>query len=167
LNAIAQVREQFPNIVLFIAGRPQGFRGNEYLEELHSLAKGLDVTDKVRFDTRFIPEDEVHIYFSASTLLLIPYTDSVGASGPIHSYAGYGVPILASDVGFHNRESLGGNLFLFKSGESESLARMLIDVLNQPSAMDDISRKQIQYARQEDWSLAARRTIQHYRKTLL
>jgi hypothetical protein len=39
--------------------------------------------------------------------------------------------------------------------------------LNQPSAMEDISRKQIQYARQEDWPLAARRTIRNYRKTLL
>ncbi|MHA2353656.1 MAG: glycosyltransferase [Candidatus Thorarchaeota archaeon] len=166
LKAVAQIREQFPDIVLLIAGRPQGFRGDDYLEDLHSLAKELHVTDVVRFDTRFIPEDEVPIYFSASTLLLIPYTESVGASGPIHNYAGYGVPIVASDVGFHNKESLGGSLFLFKSGDSTSLATTLTEILNTPGVLEDISRKQIEYAKREDWTLAARRTIRHYQKTL-
>jgi glycosyltransferase involved in cell wall biosynthesis len=167
MKAIAQMRERFPNIMLLIAGRPQGFRGEEYLEELHSLVEELQLTDFVRFDTRFIPDDEVPSYFYASTLLLIPYTKSVGASGPIHDYAGYGVPIVASDVGFHNKESLGGNILLFESGDSNSLAKTLIDALSQPSPMDDISRRQIQYAKQEDWSLAAIRTIRHYQKTLL
>jgi glycosyltransferase involved in cell wall biosynthesis len=125
------------------------------------------MADQVRFDTRFIPEEEVPIYFSASTLLLIPYTESVGASGPIHNYAGYGVPIVASDVGFHNRESLGGNLFLFKPSDSSSLAQTLINVLNEPNVLDDISRKQIEFARHEDWKLAVKRTIHHYHKTLL
>jgi glycosyltransferase involved in cell wall biosynthesis len=166
MQAVAQMKEDFPDIMLLIAGRPQGFRGDEYLEDLHSLAKELDVTDIVRFDTRFIPDEEVPIYFSASIILLIPYTESVGASGPIHNYAGYGVPIVASDIGFHTKESLGGNLFLFKAGDADSLAAKLIDVLNRPGALNDISRKQIQYAKQEDWSLAARRTIHHYGKTL-
>ncbi|MHA2021803.1 MAG: glycosyltransferase, partial [Candidatus Thorarchaeota archaeon] len=167
LRAIPLLKEQFPEISFLIAGRPQGFRGGEYLKELQSLARELNITDNVRFDSRFIPDDEVSTYFSASTLLLIPYSQSVGASGSIHNYAGYGVPIVASDAGFHNRESLGGNLYLFKSRDSNSLAKTLIEILNEPSAMDDISRRQIQYAKQEDWSLAARRTIRHYRKTLL
>lgn len=167
LRAVSLLKKQLPEITLLIAGRPQGFRGDEYLKELQSLVKELNIEDSVRFDSRFIPDEEVSTYFSASTLLLIPYSQSVGASGPIHNYAGYGVPILASDAGYHNRESLGGHLFLFKSGDSNSLARTLIDILNEPSAMNDISRKQIQYAKQEDWSLAAKRTIRHYGKTLL
>jgi glycosyltransferase involved in cell wall biosynthesis len=167
LKAIVHMKDQFPDIALLIAGRPQGLRGDEYLEELHKLANDLQVTDKVHFDTRFIPEEEVPIYFSASTLLLIPYTESIGASGPIHNYAGYGVPIVASDAGFHNRESLGGNLVLFKSGNSDSLAQTLIDLLNQPDVLDDIGQKQVQYAKHENWRLAVDRTIRNYQRTML
>ncbi|MHA2302851.1 MAG: glycosyltransferase [Candidatus Thorarchaeota archaeon] len=166
LRAIAQLKEKYPDIVLLVAGRPQGFRGDEYLKDLQSLAKDLDITNNVRFDIRFIPREEVPTYFSASTILLSPYTESVGASGPIHNYAGFGVPIVASDVGFHNRESLGGNLFLFKSGDPNSLVRTLTDVLIDPNALDEIIQRQIQYAKQETWSLAAKRTVRHYRKTL-
>jgi glycosyltransferase involved in cell wall biosynthesis len=166
LKAVAQMRAQFPDVVLLIAGRPQGFRRGEYLEELKILANDLELKDNVRFDTRFIPEEEISTYFSASTLLLIPYTESVGASGPIYNYAGYGVPIVASDAGFHNKESLGGNLYLFKAGNSDSLSAKLKEVLEHPSALNEISRKQIQYARKENWKMAAKRTLHNYRKTI-
>ena len=165
-RAIASLKEEFPDIMLLIAGRPQGFRGAEYLEELHEMAKDLEVTNNIRFDTRFIEDDEVPIYFAASSLLLIPYTESMGASGPIHNYAGYGVPIVASDAGFHNAESLDGNLFLFRSGDSVALAKKLTEVLDSPEAMSAVSQKQIEYARRENWSLAAKRTIRYYLRTL-
>ncbi len=73
-----------------------------------------------RFDAKFIPEEMVPVYFSAALAILISYTESVGASGPIHSYAGYGVPIVAADVGYHLRESMGGHITaaenLYKAG---------------------------------------------------
>ncbi|MFX1263561.1 MAG: glycosyltransferase, partial [Promethearchaeota archaeon] len=69
-------------------------------------------------------------------------------------------------AGLHNRESLGGNILLFKSGNTDSLADTLIGMLSKPSAMAAISQKQIQYAKRENWSLAAARTIRHYHKTL-
>jgi glycosyltransferase involved in cell wall biosynthesis len=167
LRAISIVRETFPDVALLVAGTPQGIAGDRYLKQLRNMVRELGIEDSVRFDAQFIPNKKVPAYFSASKLLLVPYTESVGASGPIHNYAGYGVPIVVSDAGFHNRESLGGNLFLFKSADPKSLAETLMDALSHPSAMEEISRKQIQFAKRENWSLATIRTVRHYRKTLL
>jgi glycosyltransferase involved in cell wall biosynthesis len=166
LSSMARVKEKFPDVALLVAGRPQDAMGGRYLKKLHRIVRELGIEEVVRFDTHFIPDDEVSKYFSASTLLLVPYTESVGASGPIHNYANYGIPIVASDAGLHNRESLGGNILLFKSGDADALADTLIEILSKPSLMNDISQKQIQYAKKENWSLAAVRTIRHYHKTL-
>ncbi|MFW9799924.1 MAG: glycosyltransferase [Candidatus Thorarchaeota archaeon] len=166
VRAMVQIKEALPDVVLLIAGRPQSIEGRRQLDEIHSLVLQLDLQTVVRFDTRFIPEEEVPGYFDASTLLLVPYTESVGASGPIHGYAGYGVPILASDAGYHNRESLGGNLFLFRAGDPNDLSKKLIEVLSSPELRTTISKKQLEYVRRETWNLAAMRTLRNYKKTL-
>jgi glycosyltransferase involved in cell wall biosynthesis len=166
LRAIEIVRRKKPEILLLVAGRPQGFDSDRYMIELQNLISKLNLTENVRFDTRFIPDDEVPDYFAASTVLLIPYTESVGASGPIHNYAGYGVPILASDVGYHNRDTVGGNLFLFKAGNAEDLAQKLEVILANPELAHKMSRGQVEYARGEGWNVAGERTLSYYKKTL-
>ncbi len=166
VRAIDQVRKKWPKVLLLIAGRPQGFDSENYFKEIKRLTADLQLEDNVRFDSRFIPDDEVPDYFAASSILLVPYTESVGASGPIHNYAGYGVPILASDVGYHNRDSLGGNLFLFKPGSVSDLARKLESILAKPEEVKEIKKRQIEYALREDWKSAGRRTIRWYLKTL-
>lgn len=166
LRALDKVRVTNPDVLLLIAGRPQGFDSDTYMQELRNLCRELNLSENVRFDNRFIPDDEVPDYFAASAILLIPYTESVGASGPIHNYAGYGVPILASDVGYHNRDSVGGNLFLFKAGDVDDLAKKLIEVLENPEEAQRMSQDQVAYARRETWELAGRRTLSHYYRTM-
>jgi glycosyltransferase involved in cell wall biosynthesis len=166
IRAINQIREKWPKVTLLIAGRPQGFDAEGYFDEIKKLVIELELKDNVRFDSRFIPDSEVPDYFAASRILLVPYTESVGASGPIHNYAGYGVPILASDIGYHNRDSLGGNLFLFQPGSVHDLAMKLQDILAHPEKAKEVQRKQKEYAQREDWKLAGVRTLRWYQKTL-
>ncbi|MFX1369499.1 MAG: glycosyltransferase [Promethearchaeota archaeon] len=166
IRAINQVRRKLPKVLLLIAGRPQGFDSGNYFKEIKKITADLELEDNVRFDSRFIPDYEVPDYFAASSILLVPYTESVGASGPIHNYAGYGVPILASDVGYHNRDSLGGNLFLFKPGSVSDLARKLEKILTKPEETKEVQKRQIEYTQRENWKLAGQRTIRWYLKTL-
>jgi glycosyltransferase involved in cell wall biosynthesis len=166
LKAMALLRENFADTLLLVAGRPQTVGGERYISDLRNLVSRLNLENSVHFDTRFIPEKEVPAYFAASTLLLVPYSESVGASGPIHVYAGYGIPIVASDAGFHNRESLGGNLILFRAGDSEHLAMKLAKVLSSPELRKKLSELQRAYAHRETWDLAVERTLRNYQKTL-
>ena len=166
IKAMKQIRDSLPNTIMLIAGTPQDREGMIYLRELLKLTTQLSLDDHVRFDTEFIPEERVHIYFSAASAILFPYTESVGASGPIHNYAGYGIPIVAADVGYHMRESIGGNILLFKTGDSKSLAKKLEEILSDDSLATRLGQSQVSYAKKETWRRAASRTVEYYKRVL-
>jgi len=166
LAAMNKLRTSVPDSLLLIAGTPVDKDGAQYRRELKEAASRFSVSEHIRFDTRFILEEEMHLYISAASVLLLPYVESVGASGPAHRLAGYGVPIVASDVGYHMRECLGGRLILFKAGDSEDLADRLEHVLCDSSFAKITGQSLRQYAETETWGAAVERTLANYYSTL-
>jgi glycosyltransferase involved in cell wall biosynthesis len=161
-----QIRNSLPNAIMLIAGTPQDREGLIYLQELQEQTKRLSLDDHVRFDTAFIPEERVPVYISAASVILFPYTESVGASGPIHNYAGYGIPLVAADVGYHMRESIGGNVLLFNNSDSKSLVKRLEEILSDDSLATKLGQSQVSYAQKETWRRAASRTVEYYKRAL-
>jgi len=166
LRAMEQIRELIPDAMMVIAGTPLDRDGVAYLHELHRLAKDLSLDQCVRFRTKFIPEEEVRLYFSCASVVVVPYTQSIGASGPIHNYAGYGVPIVASDAGHHAKESIGGNAVVFRHGDFADLASKVVQILTDAQLAERIREKQMAYARKETWELAAKRTLRIYQRVM-
>ena len=166
IEAMKHVREKVPEAILLVAGKAKDEDGRRYLKELKDLCRKEQLGENVKFESQFISVERVPYYFCASSIILAPYTESVGASGPIHNSAGYGVPIVASDVGLHMRESIGGNLVLFKSEDSQDLAAKIIEVLTAREKARKIGERQARYAEKESWNLAANRTLEYYRTTL-
>jgi glycosyltransferase involved in cell wall biosynthesis len=46
----------------------------------------------------YIAEDEVPAYLTAADLLVLPYRDSLAASGPMSDALAYGLPVIGSEV---------------------------------------------------------------------
>ncbi len=166
LHAMARIAREHPSSLLLVAGSPLGKDGAAYLREMKQLVRTQGLDEVVRFDTAFIPSELVPLYFAASRIILLPYDESVGASGPAHNYAGYGVPIVAADVGLHMRETLGGNIVLFKNHDPADLARKVTELLDDPDRCSEIGRALHAYSERETWVVAAERTIENYRVTL-
>ncbi len=166
IRAIMKLRDEIPEVMLIIAGKPQDEQGMVYMSELVALVDDFKLSDNVRFDTRFIPEADVPLYYASSSLVLVPYTDSVGVSGPVHNYAILGTPFILSDAGYHNEEVLGGDVVLFESGNAEDLARKMQILLTDKSRRLELAKRQMQYALSEGWDLAVLRTLRNYRVTL-
>jgi glycosyltransferase involved in cell wall biosynthesis len=166
LNAMSIVKESVPSALLLIAGKPLDEEAENYLLQLKEISRKLNLQNFVRFDSEFIPDLQIPAYFGGSVIVLVPYTESVGASGPIHNYAGYGVPILASDVGYHMKESLNHSVVTFKSEDPEDLAEKLIHLLNDEGLRQELGQKISEYSKKETWSVAAVRTIGHYKKII-
>jgi glycosyltransferase involved in cell wall biosynthesis len=166
IEAMQTLRVLIPDSHLVIAGRTKYEEDEKYLADLKSLRSELKLDDHVRFDPRFIPEEEIPYYLSAASAILVPYTESVGTSGPVHNFAAYGTPVVAADVGHHMPEMLGGSLVLFKSGNSQDLAHSLEKILSDREYASEIGKKHREYAKQETWQVAARRTIRNYKETL-
>ena len=166
IKAISLIRNQYPTICLVIAGQAKDKESKQYLRELESLIQQLSLEDNVRIDNQFIPDDQISQYIQSASILLMPYTESIGASAPIHNFAAYGIPILASDVGYHMRESLGGSLLLFQNRNPQDLAEKLTLILSNESLAREIGLKHAEYASKTNWKTAAKITLRNYRVTM-
>jgi len=164
LQAMTNIEQEIPNALLLIAGNVLDADGRSYLAHLKQMSRALGIEECVRFESRYIPDDEVPLLFSAASIILVPYTESVGASGPIHNYADYGIPFLAANVGYHMRETLDGSLTLFENQNPRDLAEKAITLLKNSELREELGHRQRKYISNETWDVALKRTLQNYKK---
>ena len=67
-------------------------------ERYLQLIVELGIEGRVRFENRYIPNEEVGRYFAAADLVTLPYL-SATQSGVVQVANALGVPVLVSDVG--------------------------------------------------------------------
>jgi glycosyltransferase involved in cell wall biosynthesis len=166
IEAIRAVSRTVPNVLLLIAGKPFNKDGEIYLQELLELRSEYNLFENVRFDSDYISEEDIPTYFSAASIILAPYTESIGASGPLHAACGYGTPIVASNAGLHIGESLGGNVITFNQNDAENLSEKLTFVLTNKDLAQKIGTRLTEYSELESWDTAAKRTLANYAITM-
>ena len=93
LAALPEIRAQLGDVILVVAGE---FWEDQqpYLEMIHQL--GLE--DSVVVDDRYIPNEEVGVYFSAADVLVAPYRQVTG-SAVVQMALGYDCPVITTTVG--------------------------------------------------------------------
>ena len=84
---------------LIIAGGKSSRVENDkkYLKWYQSLVNKIKGTPNIiRVD--FVPDEQVHLYYKAADVLILPYLIMLSASGPMAFSLGYNKPFLASDA---------------------------------------------------------------------
>jgi len=79
--------------LLLVAGT---FSDKSYLSEIINLANG---DSRIRIDARFIPDDEVSSYLSASDVICVPYREIL-TSGTTMLALSFGKPVISINRGF-------------------------------------------------------------------
>lgn len=92
LEAVAALRQQGQKIQALIAGE---FWDN--IQKYIRLIERLEISDLVRLEDRYIPNEEVPLYFSAADVFVAPYTAGT-QSGAVKLAMGFGLPIVVSEV---------------------------------------------------------------------
>lgn len=90
IQALAKLRKQGINAYLLVAGEFWE-NVNKYLQ----MVEQLDLSDHVIFHNRYIPNEEVGLYFSAADAFIAPYVGGT-QSGVITIAMDYGLPVIAS-----------------------------------------------------------------------
>jgi D-inositol-3-phosphate glycosyltransferase len=146
--------------ILMIAGKPSdGF--DSYQEEIDQLGIGDDVCTRLEF----IPNDELQLYFTATDLVILPYT-RITQSGVMLTAFSFGKPVVATRVGsFPETIIEGKNGYLAEPQDVDSLSTAISRALADPAHLEDMSRFSKEYSDREfNWDSIAQQTLSLYQE---
>jgi glycosyltransferase involved in cell wall biosynthesis len=126
-RAFRSVAGRIRDKLLVIAGSG-GFSDDE-LAELNQLPG-----DRVKIFNRWLNDKEIATLTANAFMTVLPY-EGATQSGIIPLSAAFGTPSIASDSGgLKEQISDGKTGFIFASGDTDALARLLVEASNMPSA---------------------------------
>lgn len=143
--------------LLLIAGSA---KSKEYLASLEAEAEGID---DIRFDARYLSDQELPIYLAAADLVLLPY-HSILTSAMLLCALSYARPVLAPNfgpVGEIVREGVEG--FLFDPKKDDGLQKALERALQHPD-LASLQPAALSAAQPFDWRIIAAKTADLYRE---
>ncbi len=96
LKSMKEIISQNPDVILVIAGAlPRGISFQAYSD----LIEILKLSENVKSFIKFIPEDDVDYYFTASDMIVLPYLRFESQSGVLLRAYAHKKPVVASDIG--------------------------------------------------------------------
>ena len=148
---------------LIIAGRAT--RHEEYWTEIREKIEDDVKQGRVLLRANFIPDEEVELYFKAADVLVLPYR-RIDQSGVIFLGYGFGLPVLAADVGSLRDDIIEGKTgLLFRPEDTGDLATAIVRYF-QSDLFANLSthRQDIRdyVMRQHSWDTAGRATMRVY-----
>jgi glycosyltransferase involved in cell wall biosynthesis len=127
------VREKLGNdFAVLIAGKGD----SSYFQQLLSYSE----SEYIRIRNEFIPNDELPEIIEKSRFLVLPYTDA-SQSGIIPLAYTFAKPVVVSDVGSISEAVQNGETgYIFRAGDAEELAKIMIRLLEDPAECDRLGR---------------------------
>jgi glycosyltransferase involved in cell wall biosynthesis len=138
---------------LWIAGMPK--------MDISALRAGAP--PNVRFDPRFIGDDELPAYFERADLVVLPYLQA-DQSGVLFTALAFGKPLLLSDVGGFPELASTGAARLVPAGDARALGGALRELLADRAALTEMCvRARAVADGRYSWDRIARQTLALYR----
>ena len=138
IEAFGILAEQVPEARLIVAGGDHPMTPG-YVQ---SVAERWKDCDRIEF-TGYVPEDRLPELFSSASVVVMPYSSATGSSGVAHLACEYGVPIVSADIPDFREmgEDEGLAIAFYETGEPESLAKAMVDLLRDPQQQHDMAEQ--------------------------
>jgi glycosyltransferase involved in cell wall biosynthesis len=129
IEAISELAKKDKELRLLIAGRVKRGYAN-YWSAMQNKIADAGLQKSIIQHVRFIPDEEVEIYFKAADVAVIPYVEIFQSGVPFLSYS-FGLPVIATDVGSLRQDIVDGRTgFLCRPEDSSDLARTIDQYFN-------------------------------------
>jgi len=156
IRALPLIVARHPDIMYVVLGNTHPgvlrSRGEEYREHLKSLAAELGVSAQLCFINKFVSEEELVNYLTATDLYVTPYLNEAQSTSGTLSYAvGAGAAVISTPY-WHATELLvdnRGRLFGFK--DHEKLASICNQLLENPAELQEIKEAAYEYGLNLRW----------------
>lgn len=156
IKALPKVVEKHKNVLYIILGNTHpkvvSRYGEEYREYLLRLVKEFGIEDYVYFYKNFLPEDLLMEYLYAIDIYITPYLNEAQITSGTLSYAiGAGAAVISTPY-WHAQELLAdGRGILFDFNNHEQLAKILIDLLDNPEKIEQLRESATKYGNNLKW----------------
>lgn len=121
LESFEAIAARDPRYRLVIAGKPKGGCG-EYLKSMQETIRRQGNEGRVIQNIGYIADEQVETYFKAGDVLALPYRE-IFQSGILFLGYGFGLPVVAADVGSFREEIVeGATGFVSKPEDAGDLA---------------------------------------------
>lgn len=157
LKALPAVIHKHKNVLYIILGKTHPVHkrksGEAYREFLENLTHDLNLDDYVNFKNEFVSNAKLNLYLAATDILITPYKDRDQiSSGPL-AFAMASRTAVVSTPFWNAIEMLAeGRGKLFGFNDSEKLAEILIDLLDNPEKMKAIKTRAYRFGRDITWN---------------
>ncbi len=162
--AFEMLAAESPGYRLVVVGRPKGCEA--YWRPIEAALDSEALHARVVRRIEYVPDEETEVYFKAADVLVLPYTH-VFQSGVLFLAYGFGVPVVATDVGSLKDEIVVGETgAVCRPCDSGDLARALREFFaSDLYAQREVRRPAIQaYAKERySWEVVAEVIVNVYR----
>jgi glycosyltransferase involved in cell wall biosynthesis len=125
LRALHELLREDAQFRLIIAGPVKNKDSEGYWYGLEQMIKDLHLSDYVRKESKFIPDEDIGVFFKASDVLVLPYK-RIYQSGVLALSYRQGLPVISSDVGSLREDIAEGQTgLLFKEDDPLDLAEKI------------------------------------------
>jgi len=163
LKSFKQVSNAVPNSLLLIAGRPCKKGKDKGWADYEKIISENGLEGSVKASLGFIPESEIKNYFSASDLVVLPYTRFESQSGVGALALSYRKPLLVSDVG-GLMDLVRNESAVVRAGDADDLSRKIVKIISDDDLLKSLSDDSEALSKQFDWSVIAKSTVELYDK---
>ncbi len=160
ITAFAAAAKAVPEARLLIAGKPW-----EPWTAYRSQIEALMLAERVVTHLDYIPANEVHRYFGAADLVVLPYRNFDSQSGVGSTAVAFRKPMIVSDVG-GLPELVRDPRCVVAPGDPEALSRAMISCLEDPLLLESLAQQTETVAGEIGWAAIAERTCALYRRLL-
>lgn len=159
IRALHDIKQKFPNVRLFIVGKPVG-KFDVYDEEI----KKLDLIDNINMKLDYVPFSEVRKYFIKADIVVLPYLE-IYQSGVLHLAYGFAKPVVVTNVGGLSEAVEDGRTgFIVPPKDVQALAEKIGIILNDKRLAKKMSMRALNLARTKfSWDNIACMTFELYR----
>ncbi|WP_265446744.1 glycosyltransferase family 4 protein [Acetivibrio straminisolvens] len=160
IEAIAKVAKKYKDIVYLILGQTHPCvkreYGEVYREKLLQMVEQLGIKEHVWFVDKYLTRDEIMYYLKLSDIYMTPYLGKDQAvSGTLAYAVGYGRVIISTPYSYAQEMLAEGRGLLAEFRDSDSLAKHIQYVLENPEAKKEMEMRTLSLGRTMMWENVA------------
>ncbi|PXA83857.1 glycosyl transferase family 1 [Nostoc sp. 3335mG] len=161
IRAMPAIAARHPDVLYVVLGATHphlvAHEGEAYRERLVALAEELGVARHVRFIDGFVEQARLLDFLSAADIYVTPYLNEQQITSGTLSYAVALGKAVVSTPYWHAAELLAGGVgMLVPFGDSGAFSARIIELLDRPETLDEMSRRAWSVGRSMTWPALAR-----------